>query len=459
MAFVHLHVHTRYSLLSSTARIQLLAEKAAADGQPALAITDRGNMFGVPEFVLACKKHGVKPIIGCEWYVASEDYTQGSSKEHNQTYRMVAIAINATGYSNLCKLSHIAYKDGFYRVPRIGKKHLEEYREGLVFLDCSVQSEARALFKRGKLDASKALLTHYRDTFGEQYFVGVQRHGAVADEHAWNDQLIPWIHELGLQPVATNDVLYVDQNEAEAHDLLLALSQSRDFDDVDRFRILDDHGQLNTDYYFKPAATMREQFSDLPAAIDNTLKIAEAVDFELDLSGKMMMPQFPLPAGFDDDVAFLRHLTIEGAKQKYPELSDQLIERIDLELGIIAQMGYASYFLIVQEFTTIARERGVYVGPGRGSAAGSVVAYCTGIIDVDPLEYDLFFERFLNPERVSPPDIDIDFDDDGRGEVIRFVIEKYGEESVRANHYVWHHGRQNGPSVMWAACCAFRSTT
>ncbi len=423
--FSHLHCHSQYSLLDGAAAIDKMVNKAAEYSMPGLAITDHGNMFGVPNFVNTAKKAGVKPIIGCEFYVTPSRMTEKDTKER---YHQVLLAKNMTGYHNLAKLTSLGFVQGLYYKPRIDRELLEQHSEGLIATTCCIQSEInQKLLKEGE-DEAKKLFKWYVDLFGEDYYIELQRHG-LADQDKCNEVLIRWSKEYGVKMICTNDSHYVDQRDSEAHDILLALQTNAELSDPNRFRFTDDNNQLNKQFYVKPPDEMAELFSDVPESLDNTNEIVDKVE-DLDLSSELLLPHIQVPEQFKTMDDYLRDETYKGARERYGEISTDLQQRIDRELQIIKDMGFAGYFLIVQGFTDVARNRGVYVGPGRGSAAGSVVAYCIGIINIDPMKYDLLFERFLNPERVSPPDIDIDFDDSGRQEVIDYVVEKYGRENV-----------------------------
>lgn len=392
---------------------------------PGIAITDHGNMFGVPEFVNTAQKHNVKPIIGCEFYITPSGM---ADKKDRTRYHQVLLAKNMTGYKNLSKLCSLGYTDGMYYKPRIDKPTLAKHSEGLIATTCCIASEInQTIINESETDA-RALFEWYLNVFGDDYYIELQRHG-LNDQDRCNETLVKWSKEYNVKMVATNDCHYVNEEDSEAHDILLALQTNADINDPNRFRFTDDNNNLNTDFYLKTPEEMEELFSDLPQAIDNTNEIIEKVD-NIDLSSELLLPHYSIPDQFDSMDDYLRHITYEGAKERYGEVTQEISERIEQELGIISRMDFSGYFLITQDFTTEARKRDVFVGPGRGSAAGSVVAYCLGIINVDPMRHDLLFERFLNPERVSPPDIDIDFDDHGRQEVIDYVVEKYGREKV-----------------------------
>lgn len=423
--FSHLHCHTQFSMLDGAAGIGDLVKKAKKHDMPAIAITDHGNMFGVPNFVNSAKKEGVKPVIGCEFYITPSGM---QDRKDRTRYHQLLIAKNRTGYQNLVKLCSIGYVDGLYYKPRIDHEVLQKYSEGLICTTCCIASEVnQTILKKGEEEAEK-LFKWYLDLFGEDYYIEIQRHG-LRDQDICNEVLIRWSKKYGVKIIATNDSHYVDQEDSEAHDILLALQTNADLNDPNRFRFTDDQNQLNPRFHLKTPEEMQELFQDVPESLDNPAEIVDKVE-DIELSSELLLPHYPVPPDFKDMDDYLRHKSYEGARWRYGEIRADVSERIDMELAIIKKMGFAGYFLIVESFTTVARERGVYVGPGRGSAAGSIVAYCIGIINIDPLKYDLLFERFLNPERVSPPDIDIDFDDAGRQAVIDYVVEEYGRSNV-----------------------------
>jgi len=423
--FCHLHCHTQYSLLDGAARISNLLDKAERLEMPAMAITDHGNLFGVPEFYTTARRKNIKPIIGCEFYVTASPMTDRSDRTR---YHQVLLAKNLTGYRNLIKLSSLSFTEGYYYKPRIDLHTLREHSEGLVATTCCLQGQVlQTILKKGEAEA-RTVFESYLEIFGDDYFIEIQDHN-IADQHTCNEVLLRWAKEYDVDVVATNDVHYVEQEDSEAQDVLLCLQTGKDLYDPNRMRF------ENNQFYLKTASEMEHSLRNVAPAIvrqalDSTVSIADRCSLELPM-GELLMPHYPLPAEFEKDMdAYLRHMVYERARSRYPEMPASVTERIDKELGIIREMGYAGYFLIVQDFTTAARELGVSVGPGRGSAAGSIVAYCLGITNVDPLAFDLLFERFLNPERVSMPDIDIDFDDRGRSKVIDYVVKKYGRESV-----------------------------
>ncbi len=425
MDFCHLHCHTQYSLLDGAAGIDTLIRRAKEKQIPAVAITDHGNLYGVPEFYTTAKKHGVQPIIGCEFYVTPSGHQETSDRTR---YHQVLLAKNETGYQNLMKLSSKSYIDGFYYKPRIDLDLMRKHHEGLIATTCCLQSWVnQTILKRGE-DAGRKVFEAFLDVFGDDYYIEIQDHD-IDDQHTCNEVLLRWSKAYDVPVIATNDVHYVDEGDAEAQDLLLCLQTGKDYKDPNRMRFSNDQ------FYLKGAEEMTEALTGLPEsfqreALVNTTEVAAKCEFELQM-GDLLMPHYPIPDGFEGMDDYLRHLTFERAKERYGDpLSQDVVDRLNHELGIIKEMGYSGYFLIVQDFTKAARDLDVRVGPGRGSAAGSAVSYCLGITNVEPMKYDLLFERFLNPERVSMPDIDIDFDDRGRSKVIDYVVEKYGRESV-----------------------------
>ena len=423
--FSHLHCHTQFSLLDGAAVIDKLVDKASKSNMPAIAITDHGNMFGVPQFVNEAEKKGIKPIIGCEFYLTP---TSMADRDNKQRFHQVLLAKNMTGYKNLVKLTSLGYVDGLYYKPRIDKEILQKHAEGLIATTCCLASEVnQTIIKEGEI-AAKKVFEWYLNLFGEDYYIELQRHG-LHDQNVCNEVLVRWSKEYNVKIICTNDSHYIDREDSEAHDILLALQTNADINDKKRFRFTDDQNELSSEFYLKTPGEMASLFKDLPEALDNTNEIVDKVE-KFELKSELLLPHYAVPSGYSGMDEYLRFITYEGAKRRYPGMPSEVTERIEMELKIIESMGFAGYFLIVQGFTTEARNRGVFVGPGRGSAAGSVVAYCIGIINIDPLKYGLLFERFLNPDRISPPDIDIDFDDVGRQTVIDYVVEKYGRDNV-----------------------------
>ncbi|NND70428.1 MAG: DNA polymerase III subunit alpha [Rhodothermales bacterium] len=423
--FSHLHCHTQYSLLDGAARIKSLMARVSEMEMPAIAITDHGNLYGVPEFHAEATKYGIKPIIGCEFYVTPDAMDDRTSRVR---YHQVLLAKNEVGYRNLIQLSSLSYTDGYYYKPRIDKETLRKYSEGLVATTCCLQGEVlQTILHKGEAEARK-VFEKYLDIFGDDYYVEIQDHG-IPDQKTCNHVLLKWAAEYGVTVIATNDVHYIHQEDAAAQDVLLCLQTGKDLADPNRMRFENDQ------FYLKSAADMELALAGVDekirkASLVNTLEIVDKCSFEIPM-GNLLMPHYPIPSEFADDMdAYLRHLVFEKARERYPEMPAEAAERLEHELSIIKTMGYAGYFLIVQDFTSAARKLDVSVGPGRGSAAGSAVAYCLGITNIDPLKYNLLFERFLNPDRVSMPDIDIDFDDRGRSKVIDYVVQKYGRDNV-----------------------------
>ena len=456
-AFVHLHNHSQFSVLQSTMSVKDLVAQAAKNNMPAVALTDHANLMGAFHFVKEVKGHNARikqahkeaeeagtpkegrtmtPIVGCEFFVC-EDHTNKNVKDYG--YQMVFLAKNKKGYHNLAKLSSIAYTKGFYYVPRIDKTLVEQYKEDLIVLSGNMYGEVAAkILNTGETQAEEALVW-WKDTFGPDFYVELMRHGQE-DEDRVNQVLVPMAQKHGVSLVASNNTYYADQKDAEAHDILLCVKDGeKQATPIGRGRGYR-YGLPNQEYYFKSAAEMKSLFSDLPEAIENTHKIASQIE-SFELAREVLLPAFEIPAEFKvaEDLedggkrgenAYLRHITYQGAEKRYGEITPEIKERLDFELDTIRNSGYPGYFLIVEDFIREARNMDVSVGPGRGSAAGSVVAYCLWITNIDPLKYDLLFERFLNPDRVSMPDIDIDFDDEGRGRVMDYVIEKYGSNQV-----------------------------
>ena len=493
--FVHLHVHTQYSLLDGQASIPKLLKKATDDGMRGMAITDHGNMMGVKEFVNACNnlnkdrtKKGeepFKPIIGCEVYVAQRSKEMKDKELDSARYHLVVLAKNEVGYHNLTKIVSRAWVDGFYNKPRTDHADLERYHEGLIVCSACLAGEVPRKIKAGDVQGAEEIILWYKSIFGEDYYLELQRHEvknphqrAQRDTYPIQQQvnkvIIELAHKHGIKLVCTNDVHFVDEDDAEAHDRLICLSTGKDIDDPNRML-------YSKQEWFKTKDEMAAIFSDVPEAMENTIEILDKVEF-YSIDHAPIMPNFSIPEEFgteeeyrqkftdqqlfdeftrdeqgnvimtaeqaENKIAnmggvdklyrlkleadYLEHLTIKGAKVVYGDpIPDEIMERLKFELHVMKSMGFPGYFLIVQDYINAARhELGVSVGPGRGSAAGSAVAYCLGITQIDPIRYDLLFERFLNPDRISLPDIDVDFDDDGRGKVLSWVTQKYGEEKV-----------------------------
>ncbi|WP_182188390.1 DNA polymerase III subunit alpha [Pectinatus frisingensis] len=420
--FVHLHVHTEYSLLDGASRIKKLAAVAKRMGMPAIAITDHGNMYGVVEFYKAAKSEGIKPIIGCEVYVAPKKRQENFEVNGVRYYHLILLAENAVGYKNLVKLVSLANIEGMYYKPRVDKELLRRYHEGIIALSACIAGEIPQAILNGDSIRVKDVLKEYVDIFGrDNFFLEIQDHG-LPEEAKVDAALAELAEEYGLNLVATNDIHYLNKSDSEFHDVLLCIQTGKTLADTDRMRFFSD------EYYLKSPQEMQKLFAAYPSAISNSLKIAERCNVEFEF-GHLHLPQFPLPDGMTDK-QYLRDLCEKNLPGRYAKITDTVKKRLEYELGIINHMGYDSYFLIVWDFINFARKNGIAVGPGRGSAAGSIVAYLLGITDIDPLKYDLLFERFLNPERVTMPDIDIDFCYIRREEVIEYVKQRYGEDHV-----------------------------
>ncbi len=423
MSFVHLHTHSEYSLLDGANRIGDLVSKAKEQEMPALALTDHGCLFGAWTFYKTASREGVKPIVGMEAYVAPGDRRDRSTSGEGDRayYHLVLLARDRAGYQNLIKLSSIGYTEGFYHRPRIDREVLARHHEGLIVSSACMAGEVARHLMAGDTGGARATAEWYANLFDGRYYLEVQAHDTPGQAEL-NRQVFALADDLGLPVVVTNDAHFLTPGDHEAHDILLCIGLAKDRNDPRRMRY--DEG-----LYFKSAAEMAERFPDRPDVLENTLKIADEVD--LVFEKKYHLPEFPLPSEHDSENEYLEFLALEGAKTRYGDpLPDEVKERFDYEMGVIRGTGYAGYFLITQDFIRWAREHDIPVGPGRGSAAGSLVAYSLGITNLDPLKFDLLFERFLNPERISMPDIDIDFCYERRGEVIDYVRQKYGSEAV-----------------------------
>ncbi|MCU4176994.1 DNA polymerase III subunit alpha [Carboxylicivirga sp. N1Y90] len=467
-SYVHLHVHSQYSILDGAAKTGQLAEKAKQQGMPAVALTDHGGMFGVKEFHVACKKAEVKPIIGVEAYVAKRGHLRKDDKTDASGHHIILLAKNYTGYQNLLKLTSIAHTVGMYYKPRIDKDLLKEHNEGVIVSSACLGGEVSQHIMAGNFDKARETILWFKEVFGDDYYLEIQRHKNDDPRlriDVWENQvkvnkvIRELAQELGVKVIATNDVHFVEPEHAEAHDVLVCLSTGRDYDDPTRMR-------YTKQEWFKTVDEMNQLFADVPEALANTAEIADKVEF-FELDSDPIMPPFNIPEDFGTfeqfkekyseadlieeftekalmrlggyektlqiklEAEYLKFLAFNGARERWgEELEDSVVERIDFELDTIKTMGFPGYFLITQDFINWAKDNGVLVGPGRGSAAGSAVAYAIKITDVDPIKYDLLFERFLNPDRVSMPDVDIDFDDDGRQAVLDYVTDKYGKDKV-----------------------------
>ena len=423
-SFVHLHNHTEFSLLDGASRIPKLVKRAAELEMPAVAVTDHGVMYGAIAFYKACREAGIKPILGCEVYVAPRSRLQREGRADRDPHHLTLIAKDGEGYLNLMRLCSIGHLEGLYYKPRIDKEVLARYSKGLIALSGCLAGEVASRLSEGDEKAAREAVATHRDIFGaDRYFLEVQRHG-IAEQEQVNRGLTAFGREFGLRLVATNDLHYVEPGDADAHDVLLCLQTGALYDDPNRWRF------DSQDFYLKPAAEMATVFSDLPDALMASLDIADSCAVEIEL-GRTLLPPFTLPEGFATPDEYLKHLVGEGLGWRYGDSpATDLRQRADDELAVISQTGYASYFLIVWDFYNFARRNGIATGPGRGSAAGSLVSYCLGITNLDPVQHGLIFERFLNKERVSMPDIDCDFSVEGRERVIRYVTEKYGSDRV-----------------------------
>ncbi len=471
--FIHLHVHSQYSVLDGQASIKALVDKAIANGMKGIALTDHGNMFGIKEFYNYCNSVNsgtnkeikalkkqideaksaenidtsviedlnrqlseaqgklFKPIFGCEMYVAEKTMYERTSK-HDTGRHLIVLAKNLKGYHNLVKLVSKAWTDGFYSHPRTDKENLEKYHEGLMVCSACLGGEIPKLILNGQIDEAREAVKWFKSVFGDDYYLELQRHKATVAranhdtfplQQEVNTVLKQFSEEFGIKLVCTNDVHFVNETDAEAHDRLICVSTGKALNDPKRML-------YSKQEWMKTQEEMNEIFSDFPEALSNTLELLEKTEF-YSIDHDPILPNFPLPDGFTDNNDYLRYLVYEGAERVWgKDLDQEHKERIDFELETIKNMGFPGYFLIVQDFIKAARRIGVSVGPGRGSAAGSAVAYCLGITQIDPIKYDLLFERFLNPDRISLPDIDIDFDDDGRAKVLKYVTDKYGAEKV-----------------------------
>ena len=423
MAFVHLHTHTEYSLLDGSNKITEYVSRVKELGMNAAAITDHGVMYGVIDFYKECKKQGIRPVLGCEVYVApGSRFDRETSHGDDRYYHLVLLAENNVGYQNLIKLVSIGFVDGYYYKPRIDMEVLEKYHEGLIALSACLAGEVPRYIQRGMYDEAKEIALHFQDVFGEgNYFLELQNHGIDAQEFV-NQELVRMSKETGIELVCTNDIHYTYAEDAGPHDVLLCIQTGKKLSDMDRMRY--EGGQ----FFVKSEEEMRALFPYVPQALENTQKIADRCEVEITF-GVTKLPHYEVPKGYDS-WTYLNKLCFDGLAERYGAQADELKPRLEYELNTIRTMGYVDYFLIVWDFINYARTHGIPVGPGRGSAAGSLVSYTTGITNIDPIKYNLLFERFLNPERVSMPDIDIDFCFNRRGEVIDYVIDKYGKDCV-----------------------------
>ena len=430
--FTHLHVHSQYSILDGACDVKALVKKAVSLGMKGVAITDHGNLFGAKAFLEAgLSVKDFKPVIGCEAYVARRSRHDKVDPADRKGEHLILLAKNLEGYHNLVKLISASWTEGFYYKPRIDKQLLKEYHKGIIVSSACLAGEIPRAIQAGNLAKAEASVEEYREIFGNDFYLELMKHkptdptrdGSVYERQAEVcKSLINLSRKFNVKLIATNDVHYLNEADSEMHDRLLCVNTGKFMDDPERLRYT---GQE----WLKSQEEMLELFKDVPESLENTMEILDKIEV-YNLNRDPIMPDFPLPENFSDPDEYLRYISYNGAEKRYPEITNEIRDRIDFELATIKKMGYPGYFLIVQDFLNAARQMGVAVGPGRGSAAGSVVAYCTRITDVDPLKYNLLFERFLNPDRVSLPDIDIDFDEDGRDRVLKWVVEKYGRDKV-----------------------------
>ncbi|WP_234123037.1 DNA polymerase III subunit alpha [Clostridium hydrogenum] len=419
--FVHLHVHTEYSLLDGSGKVGKLVQKAKDLGMNSLAITDHGAMYGCVEFYKAAKEVGIKPIIGCEIYVASKSMYIKQNDPENETHHLVLLVKNETGYENLMKIVSKASIDGFYYKPRVDHEYLKAHSEGIIASSACLAGEVSSDILKGRMERAKKDALFYKEIFKDGFYLELQYHG-IQEQLKVNEELIKLSKELDIPLIATNDVHYIEKEDSRAHDILLCIQTGKNIDDENRMRYEPEQ------FYLKSQEDMYEQFSYVKEALLNTAKIADECNFEYKFH-ESKLPNFPLPEG-TDHYEYLKNLCYTGLKERYEDITDELNKRLQYELGIINQMGYVDYFLIVWDFIRFARENEIPTGPGRGSGAGSLVAYTLGITKIDPIKYNLIFERFLNPDRISMPDIDSDFCYERRQKVIDYVVEKYGKDSV-----------------------------
>ncbi|MDA8426080.1 MAG: DNA polymerase III subunit alpha [Treponema sp.] len=420
--FVHLHNHSDYSLLDGAASVESMVAKAVKLGMPALALTDHGNMFGAVKFYRACRQAGINPILGCEFYVAGGSRRERTGTETgNKYWHLVLLARDQEGYRNLLKLSSASYTEGYYYKPRIDDELLAAHSKGLIASSACLAGEIPSLLLAGKTAEAERKARRYAELFGpDHFYLELQDHG-IPEQKLANKALVELARRTGLPLIATNDMHYLDRGDAEAHDVLLCIGTNKKRAEPGRMRF------PGPEFYMKSPDEMAAVFPELPEALENTLRISEMVDLKLAFPGPLL-PEYEVPAGFSDPDEYLRHLTREGLKRRYASLTEEIVRRAEYELDVIIKMKFTGYFLIVWDFIDWAKNQGIPVGPGRGSGAGSIVAYALRITDIDPLRYELLFERFLNPERISMPDFDVDFCFERRGEVINYVTQKYGAD-------------------------------
>ncbi|MEK9185956.1 MAG: DNA polymerase III subunit alpha, partial [Patescibacteria group bacterium] len=422
--FVHLHTHSHYSLLDGLAKIDELVARTKELGMDSLAITDHGNVYGAVEFYKKAKAAGIKPILGIEAYIAPGDHRDKTPSAGEKYYHLILLCKNNAGWKNLLKLITKAHLDGFYYKPRMDKQMLKEHSEGLIALSACISGEVGRHLRNNKPAEAERSAKEYSEIFGPgNFFIEIGKHPGIKETVKVYDNLVALSQKTGIPLAATQDIHYLKKEDAQYHDILLAVQTGNKVADSDRLTLKDD------DFSMRSPEEMAELFKDCPEAIENTVKIAEQCNTELEL-GKIHIPKFPLPENESSSSLYLRKIIKEKLSNRFKDITQEIEQRLDYEFGVIEKMGFADYFLIVQDFINWAKIRGIVVGPGRGSAAGSLISYILGITDVDPLKYDLLFERFLNPDRIQMPDIDIDFTDRRRDEVFGYLQEKYGQNSV-----------------------------
>ena len=419
--FVHLHTHTEFSLLDGSGKISKMIARAKELGMKSIAITDHGTMYGCIEFYKQAVKQGIKPIIGCEIYVVPKSMHIKHLDRENETNHLVLMVKNEEGYKNLMKIVSKASIEGFYYKPRVDHEYLKEHSGGLIASSACLGGEVQRYLMQGNKDKAKETALKYKDIFKDGFYLELQYHG-IKEQLKVNEQLIEMSKETGIPLICTNDIHYINKEDSKAHEVLLCIQTGKTIEDEDRMRFESD------EFYLKSPEEMKKLFSHVPEAISNTVKIAEQCNFDYEFHVSKF-PKYPVP----DEMSpfqYLKKLCYKGLKEKYEEVTKELTDRLEYELDVINQMGYVDYFLIVWDFIKYADDNGIMTGPGRGSGAGSIVAYTLNITKIDPIKYNLIFERFLNPERVSMPDIDSDFCYERRQEVIDYVVEKYGKDNV-----------------------------
>ena len=423
MDFVHLHVHSEYSLLDGMCRIKDIPKRAKELGMNAIALTDHGVMFGSAIFYQECQKYGIKAIIGCEVYIAPNSrFDKNFSRDDDKYNHLILLVKDKQGYQNLIKLVSIGFTEGFYSKPRIDKDVLKKYSKGLVCLSGCLAGEVSKAILQDDLEKAEKVALWYKEIFGDDYYLEIQNNG-LREQVMVNQKLIGLSRKLNIPLVATNDAHYLRKEDSFNHEILLCMQTGKRITDSDRMKF------ESNEFYIKSKEEMSSYFEAVPEAIENTVKIADKCNFDFEF-GVTKLPNYEVPEEFKTHEDYFRYLAEKGLKKRYGNYSKDIKERAEYEMSIISKMGYVDYFLIVWDFINFAKRKGIPVGPGRGSGAGSIIAYAIEITDIDPIKYGLLFERFLNPERVSMPDFDIDFSDERRDEVIEYVTNKYGKEHV-----------------------------